>query len=81
MAALIAGCGWQAFGTNATPERLSLAEAVLCSRHAYRVERLCHRLQSRVHIAPWFVQHNDQLEGLTDLLTLGVRVRTGTECV
>jgi len=80
-AALIAGLGWKALVTNATPERLSLAEAVLCYRNAYRVEGLCHRLKSRVHIAPLFVKQNDQIEGLTSLLTLGVRVLTVTEFV
>ena len=81
IAALIAGFGWKAFVTKATPERLSLAEAVLCYRNEYRVERIFHRLKSRVHIAPLFVKQNDQIEGLTYLLTLGVRVLTVTEFV
>jgi len=34
-----------------------------------------------VHIAPLFVQLNDQIEGLTYLLTLGVRVLTVMEFV
>jgi transposase len=66
--------GWKAFVTNAGQERLSLKEAVLCYRNEYRVERLFHRLKSRVHIAPLFVKLNEQIEGLTYLLTLGVRV-------
>ena len=81
IAALIARFGWKAFVTNATPERLSLAEAVLCYRNEYRVERIFHRLKSRVHIAPLFVKQDDQIEGLTYLLTLGVRVLTVTEFV
>jgi transposase len=81
IAALIAGLGWQALVTNAPPERLSLAEAVLCSRNADRVERIFHRLKSHVHIAPLCVKQNDPIEGLTSLLTLGVRVRTVTEFV
>src|SRR4029434_6360774 len=56
MAALMAGLGWQALVTNATPEQLSLAAAVWGYRTAYRVERICHRLKSRVHIAPLFVK-------------------------
>ena len=40
-----------------------------------------HRLKSRVHIAPLFVKLNEQIEGLTYLLTLGVRVLTVTEFV
>jgi transposase len=67
-------CGWKAFVTNARPKRLSLEDAVLCYRNEYRVERVFNRLKSRLHIAPLFVKLNDQIEGLTYLLTLGVRV-------
>src|SRR6266851_5635935 len=73
--------GWKAFVTNAPPERLSLSDAILCYRHEYRIERLFNRLKSRVHIAPLFVKLNDQIEGLTYLLTLGVRVLTVLEFV
>jgi transposase len=73
--------GWKAFVTNAGPKRLSLQEAVLGYRNEYRVERIFHRLKSRVHIAPLFVKLNDQIEGLTYLLTLGVRVLTVMEFV
>jgi len=66
--------GWKAFVTNAEPERLSLQEAVLCYRNEYRVERIFNRLKSLVHIAPLFVKLNEHIEGLTYLLTLGVRV-------
>ena len=81
IAALRQRFGWKAFVTNAGPERLSLQEAVLCYRHEYRVERIFHRLKSRVQIAPLFVKLNDQIEGLTYLLTLGVRVLTVTAFV
>src|SRR5947209_15452276 len=57
------------------------AGCALCYRHEYRIERIFNRLQSRVHIAPLFVKLNDQIEGLTYLLTLGVRVLTVTEFV
>jgi transposase len=73
--------GWKAFVTNAGHRRLSLQEAVLCYRNEYRVERIFNRLKSRVHIAPLFVKRNEQIEGLTYLLTLGVRVLTVTEFV
>jgi transposase len=81
IAALRQRFGWKAFVTNAAPQRLSLQEAVLCYRHEYRVERIFHRLKSRVHIAPLFVKLNDQIEGLTYLLTLGIRVLTVMEFV
>jgi transposase len=73
--------GWKAFVTNAAQKRLSLQEAVLCYRNEYRVERIFNRLKSRVHIAPLFVKLNEQIAGLTYLLTLGVRVLTVTEFV
>lgn len=73
--------GWKAFVTNAGQARLSLEAAVLCYRNAYRVERIFHRLKSRVHIAPLFVKLNDHIEGLTYLLTLGIRVVTVMEFV
>ena len=66
--------GWKAFVTNATQGRLSLADAVLCYRNEYRIERIFNRLKSRVSIAPLFVKRDDQIQGLTYLLTLGVRV-------
>src|SRR5713101_1092467 len=81
IAALRQRFGWKAFVTKAAPKRLSLQEAVLCYRNEYRVERIFNRLKSRVHIAPLFVKLNDQIEGLTYLLTLGVRVLTVTEFV
>jgi transposase len=81
IAALRQRFGWKAFVTNAAPQRLSLQEAVLCYRNEYRVERIFNRLKSRVHIAPLFVKLNDQIEGLTYLLTLGVRVLTVMEFV
>ena len=81
IAALQQRFGWKAFVTNAPPTQLSLQAAVLCYRHEYRVERIFHRLKSRVHIAPLFVKLNDHIEGLTYLLTLGVRVLTVMEFV
>jgi len=81
IAALSQRFGWTAFVTNAGPQRLSLREAVLGYRNEYRVERIFHRLKSRLHIAPLFVKLNEHIEGLTSLLTLGVRVLTVTEFV
>jgi len=81
MTALVQRLGWKAFVTNATQERLSLADAVLCYRNEYRIERIFNRLKSRVSIAPLFVKRDDQIQGLTYLLTLGVRVLTVLEFV
>ena len=81
IAALTQRFGWKAFVTNAPRTRLSLQAVVLCYRNEYRVERIFNRLKSRVHIAPLFVKLNEQIEGLTYLLTLGVRVLTVMEFV
>ena len=81
IAARTARCGWQAFVTNATPQRRSLAEAVLCSRNAYRIARMFNRLKSRVPLAPLCVTRADHIAGLPSRLTLGVRVFTVMECV
>src|SRR5215470_9676057 len=81
IAALSQRLGWKAFVTNAGHKRLPLQDAVLCYHNEYRVERIFNRLKSRVHIAPLFVKLNDQIEGLTYLLTLGVRVLTVMEFV
>jgi len=79
LADLEATLGWKAFVTNASAIRLPLADAVLCYRHEYRIERIFNRLKSRLQIAPLFVKRDDQIEGLTYLLTLGVRVLTVME--
>ena len=81
IAALTQRFGWQACVPNAVQQRRSWADAVLGSRHDDRIEGMFHRLKSRVQIAPLFVTRDDQIEGLTYLLTLGVRVLTVMECV
>jgi len=73
--------GWKAFVTNAAKKELSLQDAVLCYRNEYRVERIFNRLKSRVNIAPLYVRRDDQIAGLTYLLTLGIRVLTLIEFV
>lgn len=81
VADLEATLGWKAFVTNARATRLPLADAVLCCRHEYRIERIFNRLKSRLQIAPLFVRRDDQIEGLTYLLTLGGRVLTMMEFI
>jgi transposase len=75
------GFGWKAFATNAAREALPLSQAVLEYRNEYRIERIFHRLKSRVNIAPLYVKKDEQIEGLTYLLSLGVRVLTLMEFV
>lgn len=73
--------GWKAFVTNATQNKLSLQNAILCYRNEYRIERIFNRLKSQLNIGPLFVKKDDQINGLTYLLTLGVRVLTLMEFV
>lgn len=73
--------GWKAFVTEVAQEKLSLHDAILSYRNEYRVERIFGRLKSRLNIAPLFVRKNDQVEGMTYLLTLCVRVLTLIEFV
>jgi len=73
--------GWKAFVTNAPKSALSLEDAILCYRNEYRIERIFNRLKSRFNIAPLFVKRDEQIEGMTYLLMLGVRVLTLVEFV
>jgi len=79
IAALKQRFGWKALVTNAARQQLTLGDAVLCYRHEYRIERIFNRLKSRLQIAPLFVTRDDQVQGLTHLLMLGVRVLTLVE--
>jgi len=73
--------GWKAFVTEVATDKLSLHDAVLSYRNEYRVERIFGRLKSRLDIAPLFVRKDDQIKGMTYLLTLCVRVMTLIEFV
>jgi len=73
--------GWKIFVTDVPRERLSFEDAIKCYRKEYRVERIFHRLKSRLDIAPAFLKRDDQILGLAHLLTLGVRVLTLMEFV
>ena len=73
--------GWKAFVTDLVLDKLSLHDAILSYRNEYRVERIFSRLKSRLNIAPLFVRKDDQIEGMTYLLTLCVRVLTLIEFV
>jgi len=73
--------GWKAYVTDAPTTRLVLEEAVLCYRNQYRIENIYKRIKSHLNIEPLFVQRDDQIQGLTFLLTLGVRVLTLLEFV
>ena len=73
--------GWKAYVTDASGENLNFSDAVKCYRQQYGIERIFNRLKSRLDISPLFVTRHDQIVGLTNLLTLGVRVFTLIEFV
>jgi transposase len=74
---LVARMGWQAQVTNISASRLSLGGCVLGYRAGTCVERAFHQLKGRpLGIRPLFVQRDDQVRGLTHLLSLALRVLT-----
>jgi transposase len=58
-------------------ERLSMSEAVICYRDGWCLERDFHLLKDRpLGISPLYVRRDDQIIGLTHLLTLALRLQT-----
>jgi transposase len=71
----VARLGWQAQVTNLPAERLSLGEAFVTYRGGWCVERLFHLFKDRpLGIRPLYVRRDDQIQGLTHLVTLALRV-------
>jgi transposase len=69
--------GWQAQVTDAPLSRLSLGDAVLVYRGGWCLERAFHMIKDRpLGIRPLFVWRDDQVQGLTHLVTLALRVLT-----
>lgn len=82
IAALQQTFGWRAYVTDASAERLSLQDAVLTYRGEWQIERGFHRLKGApLSIAPMYVKRDDQVVGLTNLLSIAVRVLTLIEFV
>jgi transposase len=71
----IARLGWQVQAINAPAERLTLGESLLAYRGGWCVERIFHLFKDRpLGIRPLYVKRDDQVQGLTHLLTLALRV-------
>jgi transposase len=82
IADLVATLGWRAYATNAPQERLHLENAVREYRHEYHIERGFARLKGApLSIAPLFVKRDDQVIGMTHLLSVALRVLTLMEFV
>lgn len=74
--------GWRAYVTNAPAEHLTLEQVVLTYRDQWIVERGFHRLKGvPLSLTPLFVQRDDQVVGLTNLLSIAVRILTLIEFV
>jgi transposase len=77
IAARQARLGWRLLATSARTERLTLPQAVIRYRGGWTLERDFHQLKDRpLGIRPLFVRRDDQIIGLTRLLTLGLRLLT-----
>jgi len=75
IAQVVSSLGWRAYATNAPQPRLSLAQAVQEYRHEYHIEHGFGRLKGApLSIAPLFVKRDDQVSGMTHLLSLALRV-------
>jgi transposase len=74
--------GWRAYASNAPTEQLTLEESVRVYRDEWLVERGFHRLKGApLSLDPLFVKRDDQVIGLTHLLSLAVRLLTLIEFV
>ncbi len=72
--------GWRVQVTNLPVSRWSLREAVLLYNGGWSVERDFHLLKDQpLGIQPLFVREEEQIVGLTRLLTIGLRVLTLSE--
>lgn len=69
--------GWQVQVINLSAERLSLEEALWTYRGGWSAERLFHLFKDQpLGIRPFYVRRDDQILGLTHLVTLALRVLT-----
>lgn len=82
IAARVARLGWRAQVTNAPVQRLGLWGCVQAYNQGWGLERDFHVLKDRpLGIQPLYVREEEQIEGLTRLLMIGLRVLTLFELV
>jgi transposase len=71
----VARMGWQAQVTNVPEKRLSLTDSLLTYRGGWCGERLFHLVKDEpLGIRPFYVRRDDQIRGLTHLVSLALRV-------
>jgi transposase len=74
--------GWRLYVSNAPASQLSLAQAVSIYREEWILEHGFHRFKGKsLGADPLFVQRDDQVVGLLNLLSLGLRLLTLIEFV
>jgi transposase len=74
--------GWRAYVSNLPSEQLTLEQAVLTYRDEWIIEHGFHRLKGvPLSLSPLFVKNDDQVAGLTNLLSIAVRMLTLIEFV
>jgi len=82
IAALQETFGWRAYATDAPAQQLTLEQAVLTYRDEWLIERGFHRLKGvPLSLNPLFVKRDDQVVGLTNLLSIAVRMLTLIEFI
>jgi len=78
----VSSLGWRVYATNAPEALMPFSSAVLEYRKEYIVERGFGRFKGKtLQIAPMFVKRDDQVVGLTRLLSLAVGILTLVESV
>ena len=74
--------GWRVYVSNAPAAQLNLKQALLTYRDEWIIEHGFHRLKGApLSLDPLFVKRDDQVVGLTNLLSLAVRMLTLIEFV
>jgi len=82
IAALQKTLGWRAYVSDAPAQELTMEQAVLTYRDEWLIERGFHRLKGvPLSLDPLFVKRDDQVVGLTNLLSIAVRMLTLIEFV
>ena len=82
IAALQQTLAWRAYVSDVPQQQLSFEQAVLTYRDEWLIERGFHRLKGvPLSLSPLFVKREDQIIGLTNLLSLAVRFLTLIEFV
>jgi transposase len=82
LAAHLKTLGWRVYVSDAPATQLNLKQAVLTYRDEWIIEHGFHRLKGApLSLDPLFVKNDDQVVGLTNLLSLAVRMLTLIEFV